>query len=636
MSEETERALSTHRRRRGVAKASITRLTTRLKDLEADVSQPATIDHAQRMQQKLDALDAEFHGHHHNVVDLTDSEDSLTREQDVLDEHDDLVAGLSVRIKQLLDACTLSDATPRKVATRRLAHVRKALSDVSSAIGALSGDPDDTFRLRQYEEQLIDLKKELSETRSGLLTLELGESVDLTVQLATLEKEVFDSSVGIKKKLSSSSPLSTGSSPVTSVSKGVKLPKLDVPTFDGNILNWRSFWEQFHVSVHDRSTLSDSERLVYLQHSLKDGSAKSVIEGLSRSGDNYSEAIECLQACFDRPRLIHQTHVRMISEAPALKDGTGKELRRLHDTAQQHLRALKAMGHEPPGPFITSLLELKLDTNTMFEWQRHSQESADVPHFSKLLEFLNLRAQLLEFLNLRAQASETSVSHHKSSPRSGNPSDRRGHHPSKSVTAFASNTDPSPNCILCGTNKHPLYACATFKSLPHEKMLSTLKDNNLCLNCLKPGHFVRECKSLYRCRKCQKPHHSLLHVEQRDPPSTQPSTQPSSPPVSSVTSNLATGLASNTLLMTCWVLIHSPSGSVMKVRALLDSASSTSFISERLTHLLEFPHTRQNVRISGVADLSHGVPSHSIVQLAISPLQSPADKSQFRQLSFSV
>ena len=127
---------------------------------------------------------------------------------------------------------------------------------------------------------------------------------------------------------------------------------------------------------------------------------------LRDSGDNYSEAIECLQSRFDRPHLIHQTHVCMISEAPALKDGTGKELHRLHDTAQQHLRALKAMGHEPPGPFITSLLELKLDTNTMFEWQRHSQESADVPHFSKLLEFLNLRAQ----------AFETSVSHHNGSP----------------------------------------------------------------------------------------------------------------------------------------------------------------------------------------------------------------------------
>lgn len=67
--------------------------------------------------------------------------------------------------------------------------------------------------------------------------------------------------------------------------KGVKLPKLDVPQFDGNLIHWRSFWEQFNISIHSRSTLSDSEKLVYSQHSLKDGSAKGVIEGLSRLGE---------------------------------------------------------------------------------------------------------------------------------------------------------------------------------------------------------------------------------------------------------------------------------------------------------------------------------------------------------------
>ena len=155
-------------------------------------------------------------------------------------------------------------------------------------------------------------------------------------------------------------------------------------------------------------------------------------------------------------------------------------------------------------------------------------------------------------------------------------------------------------------------------------MLSTLKDNNYCLNCLKPGHFVRECKSLHRCRTCQKPHHSLLHVESKAP---QP-TPPPAPPVKPVTSNLATGLASDSLLMTCWVLVHALNGSVTKVRALLDSASSASFISERLTHLMEFPRTHQNLKISGVAGLSHATPSHSIVQFAVSPVNSPADKAQ--------
>ena len=58
----------------------------------------------------------------------------------------------------------------------------------------------------------------------------------------------------------------------------------------------------------------------------------------------------------------------MSLEALPLKDGSGKELLRLHDVVQQHLRALKAMEYEPSGYFIMSVLELKLDVNTMFEW----------------------------------------------------------------------------------------------------------------------------------------------------------------------------------------------------------------------------------------------------------------------------
>ena len=225
-----------------------------------------------------------------------------------------------------------------------------------------------------------------------LLTLLIATD-DLSQLQERVERTVFTCSIDVKKLLASrNNPVATP----TADPQGVKLPKLDVATFDGNILHWKTFWEQFDVSVHRRTNLSDAEKLVYLRHALKDGTASRVIEGLSRTGEHYTEAIECLQARYDRPRLIHQTHVRMILETPNLKDGTGKELRRLHDTALQHLRALKSLGHDPPGPFITSLLELKLDAGTMFEWQRHSQTQADVPHYDDLLKFINLRAQASE------------------------------------------------------------------------------------------------------------------------------------------------------------------------------------------------------------------------------------------------
>ena len=173
---------------------------------------------------------------------------------------------------------------------------------------------------------------------------------------------------------------------------------------------------------------------------------------------------------------------------------------------QQHLRALKAMGYEPSGPFITSVLELKFDAGTMFEWQKHSNNSAEVPHYR----------ELLEFVNLRAQASENCIS--ESVRKAASSEARRGFNASKPVTAIAASTTPATAepCVVCKTGTHPLFACGKFKSLSHDGMVAAIKSNNLCLNCLRPGHFVKQCKSLHRCRNCQRPHHSLLHLDARN------------------------------------------------------------------------------------------------------------------------
>ena len=320
--------------------------------------------------------------------------------------------------------------------------------------------------------------------------------IDVLVMLNKVEKGIFDLSLDIRKLLRSQSSVSSSTS-----NKGVRLPKLEVPTFDGNILNWCTFWEQFKVSVHDRTNLADSEKLAYLRNALKNGSAKTAIEGLSRSGEHYTEAIDCLKSRYEKPRLIHQAHVHKILEIPSLKEGNGRELRRLHDCAQQHLRALKAMGQEPSGSFVTSVLELKLDMNTMFEWQRHSQKSIGVPHYQ----------QLLDFINLRAQASEATVPDTNKKPTKSDA--KKGFGSNKSIASYAMGTDTG-NCILCKSDKHPLYVCSRFKSLSHDEKLSTLRSNGLCLNCLRPGHFVKGCRSLHKCRVCQKPHHTLLHLEE--------------------------------------------------------------------------------------------------------------------------
>ena len=606
---------TTIRRRRGVVRASVTRLSTRLLELESKADQPATLDLAQQMSRRLESLDSDFRTQHYALIDLIEEgdDDTMRKEQAILDGHDDETADLASRIRRLITACdSSSESGSRKIALRRLTHLGKSLASVRTAVDSCTGGPDTTCLLRQYDEQLRDLKTELGDICNTILALAVDDSDELYVSQARLDKELFDCSLKIKELLS---PTVTSHASPSVHDTGVRLPKLDAPKFDGSIVNWRTFWEQFSISIHDRPGLSDAEKLAYLRHSLKDGSARNIIEGLSRSGDCYTEAIDSLKARYDRPRLIHQTHVRMILEATPLKDGTGKELRRLHDVVQQHLRALKAMDYEPSGPFITSVLELKLDTNTMFEWQKHSQDSPEVPHYQKLLEFINLRAQ----------ASEVSVSDHKKTPRSDNQLAKKNFSPGKPIASFPAHASESPSstCIICQLNRHPLYACPKFKSLPHDEMVATLKSHRLCFNCLRPGHFVKECTSLHRCRKCQKPHHTLLHLDPKDDESSDTGTTNTT---QSVVSHTAAGLSFKSLLMTCRVLVEAPDGSSVEARAILDPASSASFVSERLAQSLFLPRSRQGVQISGIAGLSHNSPLQSVASLTISSVHSPSKK----------
>ena len=156
---------------------------------------------------------------------------------------------------------------------------------------------------------------------------------------------------------------------------------------------------------------------------------------------------------------------------------------------------------------------------------------------------------------------------------------KKGFNAGKSITSFTASTVNSTghNCVIWRSHKHPLYACLQFKSLPHDEIVFTLKSHHLCMNCLQPGHFVKECMSLHQCRKCQKPHHTLLHLEHKDNASTSTGTTSTS---QSVVSNTTAGLSSKSLLMTCRVLVDAPDGSSVEARAILESASSASFVSE--------------------------------------------------------
>ena len=78
----------------------------------------------------------------------------------------------------------------------------------------------------------------------------------------------------------------------------VRLPKLDIEKFDGDVINWSSFWDQFSTAIHENDSLSEINKFTHLKSFLCD-SAKLTISGLSRASENYKEAIDLLKQRYE-------------------------------------------------------------------------------------------------------------------------------------------------------------------------------------------------------------------------------------------------------------------------------------------------------------------------------------------------
>ena len=59
-----------------------------------------------------------------------------------------------------------------------------------------------------------------------------------------------------------------------------KLPKLVIKEFDGSVLNWQTFWDQFESTVHSKTNISNIDKFSYLTSFLCK-SAHDTISGLA-------------------------------------------------------------------------------------------------------------------------------------------------------------------------------------------------------------------------------------------------------------------------------------------------------------------------------------------------------------------
>ena len=118
------------------------------------------------------------------------------------------------------------------------------------------------------------------------MPLDLDNEHDLVSLHSALRMMHFDCSCTAKGLLNQQ-----GEARSASVSKvSAKLPKLEIPTFTGEILR----------------------------------PAAQVIKGLSHTGDQYEEAVACLKSWYNQPRAVHEAYVKVIVEYPRMKDSSKK------------------------------------------------------------------------------------------------------------------------------------------------------------------------------------------------------------------------------------------------------------------------------------------------------------------------
>ena len=388
------------------------------------------------------------------------------------------------------------------------------------------------------------------------------------------------------------------SSSSTSVSRtdNIKLPKLELPTFDGEPLSWPLFWERFSVAIDQNSRLSDEEKLAYLRSAMKSPLAKQIVSPQTGGSHNYSTLLNLLKQTFEDKRKIYCNHLN------SLLDATGYKLHyedivKLRAVWEQNLTGLEATGIFDVERFCTALAIRNMTPEVHHEWAKYIKGYDGIPPINVFKDFLTEQMR-----TLRPGAES-----HLKKPTIQNYSSYRPK-PTKASIHLTTGGSTSGSCAVCGESLHLLYFCSVFKSTPAQQKLGLVRKSSACNNCLNFGHKTRDCKSSKRCRHCGSKHHYLLHLNDASKSNTSgttPNPQTSETAAAASVNSLLVDTSTTTeftssLLMTAEVIIRSDHGKRVKIRALLDTGSSASLLTNSAANQLGLRKIRQTTRIMGI------------------------------------
>jgi len=141
-----------------------------------------------------------------------------------------------------------------------------------------------------------------------------------------------------------------------------QLPKLSLPSFHGNIVEWQTFWDSFECSVHQNQALSDVQKFAYLR-ALVHGAASSCIAGFQLTNVNYMKAIELLKQRFGQPEKIVEALMQSLIQLDTPKN-TPDSLQAFYDRLETSIRGLESLEEcqETYGNLLVPIIRDKLPT----------------------------------------------------------------------------------------------------------------------------------------------------------------------------------------------------------------------------------------------------------------------------------
>jgi hypothetical protein len=408
---------------------------------------------------------------------------------------------------------------------------------------------------------------------------------------------------GIKANLPSSSSASTSAVPNHT---DMRFPKLDLKTFDGNLLDWMPFRDMFQSSIHNNSKMSGVMKLTYLKTLLR-GEAARQIQSMILTDDNYDIAWKQLQERYQNNRELLLAILRKFHNLKPVQPSAA-DIRSLVDVSKETIRSLEilTLQQTPTSDAMMFFVILtKLDSVSRELWEQ-STTGTSIPELKALFVFLEQRARALAAGGVKepprkVQVNYTFPSHSSHPPHSSHPS-----HSSYS----------EPQCKNCD-EFHFLYKCRKFQNANVHDREQVVNRLFLCTNCLQGGHSSSKCSSIGRCRTCNAKHHTMLH--RTETKHNQKSNSSSASTSLALAHHTQAGREdSSGMLATALVHVIGNDGQAHPCRALLDNGSTSSFITESCRIQLGLPKTRMFAEVSGFAGISAGN-AHGSVSLSFGP-----------------